>query len=81
VGSAEIQRFIGAIQIHNADRGMIVTTSRFTREASNIATDHRIDLVDGRTLVGMARRVAPQQAPDDSGRYRYRFDKGTMGSS
>jgi hypothetical protein len=34
-------------------------------------------LVDGKTLVGIARRVA-HQPPDQTGRYRYRFNEGTI---
>ncbi len=66
VGSPEIQRFVGAIQIHHADRGMVVTTSGFTRAASAIAADHSIDLVDGPTFVGMARRVSLPDSPQHS---------------
>lgn len=50
VGSMEIQRFVGAITIHGASRGIVVTTSDFTPEARAIASNFRIDLIDGAKL-------------------------------
>ena len=50
VGSPEIQRFVGAINIHGAHHGIVVTTSGFTSEARSIASGHRIELVDGKQL-------------------------------
>lgn len=50
VGSMEIQRFVGAITIHGASRGIVVTTSDFTPEARAIASNFRVDLIDGAKL-------------------------------
>ena len=58
VGSPEVQRFVGAIQIHSAQRGMIVTTSTFTREAGAIAAAHNVELVDGAALVRIAQSAS-----------------------
>lgn len=57
VGSAEIQRFVGAITIHNANRGMVVTTSTYTTEAIAIAGASRVDLIDGATLLRWIRET------------------------
>jgi len=57
VGSPEIQRFVGAITIHNANRGMVITTSTYTPEAIAIAGASRVDLIDGATLLGWIRET------------------------
>ncbi len=73
VGSPEIQRFVGAIQIHSAQRGMLVTTSTLTREARTIATAHNVEVIEGSTLVRLAggalsqTTVAAAWYPDPSG--------------
>jgi len=50
VGSPEMQRFVGAINIHGAHHGIVVTTSSFTSESRSIASAHRVELVDGQQL-------------------------------
>jgi len=52
VGRPEIQRFAGALQGQRARKGIFITTSRFTVEASDYAAsiDTKIILVDGTTL-------------------------------
>ncbi|SCX88060.1 restriction system protein [Butyrivibrio hungatei] len=52
VGRPEIQRFIGAMQ--KAEKGVFITTSRFTKEAldfANAETRKHIRLIDGDSLV------------------------------
>lgn len=52
VGRPEVQRFIGAMQ--KAEKGVFITTSKFTREAiafANAETRKHIRLIDGDTLV------------------------------
>lgn len=54
VGRPEIQRFIGAMQ--KAEKGVFITTSKFTREAKDFAnaeTRKHIKLIDGDTLVDL----------------------------
>jgi restriction system protein len=52
VGSPTVLEFAGALSAHRARKGVIITTSTFTREA--IATADRVDarivLIDGATL-------------------------------
>lgn len=51
VGSKELQTFIGMQRIHHeADYGLYVTTSSFTRPARELADRHGITLVDGVAL-------------------------------
>ena len=50
ITSPDIQRFVGAIHIHDAERGVYVTSSRFTAEARALAADQHIALIDGSTL-------------------------------
>ncbi len=51
VGSKELQTFIGMQRIHHqADYGLYVTTSGFTRPARELAEQHGITLVDGVAL-------------------------------
>jgi restriction system protein len=55
VGRPEIQRFVGALHGQNARKGVFITTSSFTREASQYA-DALVDtvvLVDGETLTNL----------------------------
>ena len=52
VGRPEIQKFAGALQGHRARKGVFITTSGFSREAVDYASqiDTRITLVDGERL-------------------------------
>lgn len=57
VGSGEIQRFMGTVTHHQADRGLFVTTSRFTKPAADLAGQHGIELLDGTDLSRLALRL------------------------
>ncbi len=50
VGSAEMQMFLGAMTIHQADRGMYVTTSRYTSAASDLGNRFGIELYDATSI-------------------------------
>jgi restriction system protein len=50
VGRPEIQAFVGALHGAQADRGIFITTSRFTPEATTYADRMRVVLVDGLAL-------------------------------
>ena len=52
VGRPEVQRFAGALQGQRARKGVMLTTSEFTREASDYVStiDPRIVLIDGQRL-------------------------------
>ncbi len=53
VGRPEIQKFAGALQGQRAKKGIFITTSSFSREADEFASniDNRIILLDGKKLV------------------------------
>jgi restriction system protein len=55
VGRPEIQEFVGALHGAQADRGIFITTSRFTPDAIAYAdrVAARIVLIDGQTLSGL----------------------------
>jgi restriction system protein len=63
VGSGEIQRFLGSITHAGADRGILVTTSRFSAPAIDLAEQHGIELIDGTALVELVRRANRQRSP------------------
>jgi restriction system protein len=51
VGSKDMQAFIGMVNVHHqADGGIFVTTSEFTDQASALAREHDITLIDGQEL-------------------------------
>jgi restriction system protein len=52
VGRPEIQKFAGALQGQRARKGVFITTSEFTKDATDYASaiDTKIILVDGKTL-------------------------------
>ena len=53
VGRPEIQKFAGALQGQRAKKGIFITTSSFSREATDFAKsiDTRVILIDGARLV------------------------------
>jgi len=55
VGRPEIQKFAGALQGHRARKGVFITTSNFTKEASDFVAriDNKIILIDGPTLAAL----------------------------
>jgi restriction system protein len=63
VGSGEVQRFLGSITHAGADRGILVTTSRFSAPAVHLAEQHGIELIDGTALVELVRRANRQRGP------------------
>ncbi|HMU59127.1 MAG TPA: restriction endonuclease, partial [Chitinophagaceae bacterium] len=52
VGRPEIQKFVGALAGQRAKKGVFITTSGFTKEAINYASqmDTKIVLIDGEKL-------------------------------
>jgi restriction system protein len=52
VGRPEVQKFAGALQGHRAKKGVFITTSEFSKEATQYANqiDSKIALVDGAQL-------------------------------
>lgn len=52
VGRPEIQKFAGALQGQRAKKGIIITTSNFSKEAQEYASliENKIVLIDGEQL-------------------------------
>ena len=67
VGSGVVQRFLGSITHAGADRGILVTTSRFSSPAVELAGQHNIELIDGEALARLAGRRRGQRQPVPSG--------------
>lgn len=55
VGRPEIQKFVGALQGKRARKGIFITTSTFSKDATEYANriDTKIVLIDGRELVNL----------------------------
>lgn len=50
VGPREIREFMGALQDHEAHKGVFITTSDFSNESRELAKRRRIVLIDGKRL-------------------------------
>lgn len=55
VGRPEIQKFVGALQGQRAKKGVFITTSSYTADASDYAAriDTKVVLIDGKQLAGL----------------------------
>lgn len=55
VGRPEIKKFVGALRGRHAQKGVFITTGKFTSDASDcVATiDPEVILIDGRELAGL----------------------------
>ncbi|MDI6809164.1 MAG: restriction endonuclease [Candidatus Eisenbacteria bacterium] len=56
VTNKAIQEAVAAIKHYRADRGMVVTTSEFTRSAVELANSNAIELIDRRKLEELVRK-------------------------
>jgi len=63
VGPREIREFIGALQDAEALKGVFLTTSRFSPEATALAERRRIVLIDGRSLAELMIEVEVGASP------------------
>jgi hypothetical protein len=71
IDSPMMQLFIGMVFVHHrADRGIYVTTSRFTDPAAALANEHGITLIDGAELT---RLMADLHERADTARQRRRL--------
>lgn len=50
VGNKAVQEVVGAIKFYNADKGMVVTNSVYTKSALELADANNIELIDGEKL-------------------------------
>lgn len=56
VGSPEVRNFTGSLEGHGAQKGVLITTSRFTKDAKDFAQrlqQKKIVLIDGEELAGL----------------------------
>ena len=53
IGPREIREFIGALQDAEAAKGVFITTSSFSSEATELARRRRVVLIDGAELAGL----------------------------
>ena len=55
VGSPEVHKFVGALAQRHAKKGVLITTSGFTKDAREVVNhlESRVVLVDGPTLAGL----------------------------
>ena len=55
VGRPEIQKFVGALQGQRARKGVFITTSSYTAEATDYASriDTKVVLIEGKQLAGL----------------------------
>lgn len=56
VGNKAIQEVVAAIKHYGADRGMVITTSEFTRPAVRLAISNNIELIDRYKLEKLVRK-------------------------
>jgi len=66
VGSQELQLFLGALTIHQAEYGIFVTTSTYTQTAQALAKQHLVHLIDGFQLSSYLQgsRSLPERAEE-----------------
>ena len=50
VGNKAVQEVVAARSFYSAEKGMVVTNSKFTKAASELAEANKIRLVDGEAL-------------------------------
>jgi len=50
VGNKAVQEVVASVKHYGANRGMVVTNSRFTNAAKELASSNNIELIDGQQL-------------------------------
>lgn len=52
VGSSEVRNFVGSLVGHKANKGVIITTAGFTKDARDFVEtiDRKVILIDGETM-------------------------------
>jgi restriction system protein len=71
VGVARVRELAGVVAAEKADRGILVTSGRFTRDAEKFAEKSPIEMIDGPALAAMiagVRRAARPPQPNESRR-------------
>ena len=54
IGRPDIQAFVGALEMKRARKGVFITTSRFSKDATEYVSliEKKVVLIDGRQLAG-----------------------------
>ena len=63
VGNKAVQEVVGAVHFYSADEGWVVTNSRFTKAAKDLAQKSGVILVDGRDLARFADFLSTRLSP------------------
>lgn len=66
VGEPVIRELYGVMHAENANKGILITTSEFTRQARSFAADKQIELIDGNTLTGLLSKYFAEDELEDS---------------
>jgi restriction endonuclease Mrr len=65
IGSRDIQNFIGMMNVHHkAEKGIFVTTSKFTKPAIDLAEKHKILLIDGDRFLSLMQAMQGNLQPN-----------------
>lgn len=68
IGTPVVQTLLGSVQIHNAHHGVIVTTTKFSKPAVDLARKYNVELIDGTRLAVLAQSMAPSApTPEPAG--------------
>jgi restriction system protein len=62
VGVEPVRELLGVMAAEQADRGIFVTTGRYTSAALEFATDQPLELIDGTKVAEMLRSLNSHQA-------------------
>ncbi len=57
VGNKAVQEVVGAIRYYNCDEGWVITDSRFTKSAQDLASKNHIKLIDGSDLEQFNKKI------------------------
>lgn len=57
VGNKAVQEVVAAMKVYDAEKGIVVTNSHFTRQAVSLAEANNVELVDGEKLEKMIKNV------------------------
>ncbi|MDQ8196273.1 restriction endonuclease [Coraliomargarita sp. SDUM461004] len=61
VGVPIVREIFGILTAENADRAIVITTSKFTKESENFAAKKPIELIDGHRLLELVKSVQTQR--------------------
>lgn len=64
VGAPVVRDFYGVVMAENANKGILITTSRFTRDAREFAEDKPLELIDGSDWKSLVSRAESPEIRD-----------------